>query len=135
MLYTVIIEVGDDDTAWGVEVPDIPGCYSAGDTLDEAIANAKAAIEGHLEVLADGGEQMPLPAPARAHITDIDFHTHLIAVIDVDITPFLGKSQKINVTLPDLLLRKIDDYVDKKPKEYKNRSYFLQKAALIALDG
>ena len=39
MLYAIAIEKGDEDTAYGVIVPDIPGCFSAGDTLEEAFEN------------------------------------------------------------------------------------------------
>ncbi len=39
----------------GVEVPDIPGCFSAGDDLDDAVATAREAIEGHFEILAEDG--------------------------------------------------------------------------------
>ena len=44
MRYPIAIETGDDSHAFGVVVPDLPGCFSAGDTLDEAIDNAKEAI-------------------------------------------------------------------------------------------
>lgn len=46
MLYPIAIEPGDETHAFGVIVPDIPGCFSAGDTLEEAYANAKEAIKG-----------------------------------------------------------------------------------------
>ena len=39
----------DDGTSYGVTVPDVPGCHSFGDTIDEAIQNAKEAITSHLE--------------------------------------------------------------------------------------
>lgn len=51
MLYPIAISTGDEDYAWG-EVPDIPGCYAAGDDLDDAMAMACEAIEGHFEILA-----------------------------------------------------------------------------------
>ncbi|MFP3374822.1 MULTISPECIES: type II toxin-antitoxin system HicB family antitoxin, partial [Gammaproteobacteria] len=44
MFYPIAIEAGDHEHAYGVIVPDLPGCFSAGDTLDEAIKNAKEAI-------------------------------------------------------------------------------------------
>ena len=39
MRYPIVIERGDDTHAYGVVVPDLPGCFSAGDTLDEAYVN------------------------------------------------------------------------------------------------
>ena len=43
--YPVAIETGTSTEAYGVVVPDLSGCFSAGDTLDEAMENAKEAIE------------------------------------------------------------------------------------------
>ncbi len=50
MKYPIAIESGDADHAFGVVVPDLPGCFSAGDTLDAAIDNAREAIELWLEM-------------------------------------------------------------------------------------
>jgi predicted RNase H-like HicB family nuclease len=46
------IEPGTDRTAWGVAVPDLPGCFSAGDTLDEALDNAHKAAEASIDASA-----------------------------------------------------------------------------------
>ena len=43
MRYPILIEPGSANTAFGVAVPDLPGCFSAGDTLDEAIDAAREA--------------------------------------------------------------------------------------------
>ena len=45
----------DDSVRYGVTVPDLPGCFSAGDTLDDAIDSAREAIDVHCEALADAG--------------------------------------------------------------------------------
>ncbi len=49
MKFPIVIEVRDKNTAYGVIVPDLPGCFSAGDTLDEAIDNTKEAISLWIE--------------------------------------------------------------------------------------
>ena len=41
MRYPIVIETGDAKHAFGVVVPDLPGCFSAGDTLDDALTNAR----------------------------------------------------------------------------------------------
>ena len=51
MRYPIAIELGDETHAYGVVVPDLPGCFSAGDTLDEAISNAKEAMELWVETV------------------------------------------------------------------------------------
>jgi len=55
MKYPIAIEPGDADHAFGVAVPDLPGCFSAGDTLDEAMDNAREAIDLWLETVIDDG--------------------------------------------------------------------------------
>jgi len=132
MLYAIVIEPGDKDCAYGVVVPDIPGCFSAGDTFEDAVINAREAIEGHLEVLCEGELDIPQAIDAQVHIKNPQYAGWIWALIDVDITPFLGKSQKVNVSLPDVLLKRIDDTVARQPA-YKSRSGFLAQAALHEL--
>jgi predicted RNase H-like HicB family nuclease len=55
MRYPIAIEPGDDTHAWGGVAPDLPGCFSAGDTLDEAIVNASEAITLWIEAVLDDG--------------------------------------------------------------------------------
>ena len=62
MRYPVAIETGNDDTAFGVIVPDLPGCFSAGDTLDEAVAAAEEAVAAWVDTALDAG--MAIPAPS-----------------------------------------------------------------------
>jgi predicted RNase H-like HicB family nuclease len=62
MRYPIAIETGDDTTAYGVIVPDLPGCFSAGDTLDEAVGNAEEAILLYLEDAINGGTLPPKPS-------------------------------------------------------------------------
>ena len=133
MLFAIAIEPGDDNHAFGVVVPDIDGCFSAGDTLEEAIFNAKEAINAHLELLFDDGLDIPQATDINTHVNNSEYSGFIWHLIDIDITPFLGKSQKVNVTLPDLLIRKIDDIVARVP-EYKSRSGFLAKAAINELN-
>ncbi|EHK7543362.1 MULTISPECIES: type II toxin-antitoxin system HicB family antitoxin [Vibrio] len=128
MLYPIAIEVGNDNHAYGVVVPDIKGCFSAGDTLDEAIINAKEAIETNLELLSENGDLPPNASDLLKLQSNKEYENLVWAVIDIDIEPYMGKSSKINVTLPDLLKKKIDDQV-KANSEYKDRSHFLQVAA------
>lgn len=60
MAYLVILEAADDGS-FSVWVPDLPGCASAGDTQDEALAMIREAIEGHIAVLREHGDPAPPP--------------------------------------------------------------------------
>ncbi|HCU1936373.1 TPA: type II toxin-antitoxin system HicB family antitoxin [Acinetobacter baumannii] len=128
MLYPIAIERGTDTEAFGVSVPDIPGCFSAGDTLYEAIENVKEAISGHLEILAEDEEEIPLASDVSKFIDQEDYRGMIWAVTEVDVSRYLGKPEKINVTLPSRLIRKIDDNVGK-DKRFKTRSAFLAAGA------
>ena len=59
MKFTIAIEAGTTATAFGVAVPDLPGCFSAGDTVEEAFDNVREAIEAFCEVLAADGKDLP----------------------------------------------------------------------------
>ena len=48
----------DEDSAWGVHFPDLPGCFSAADALDDMQVNASEAVMLYLE-----GEKAPKPSP------------------------------------------------------------------------
>ena len=60
--YSVIVQSPENDNeAWGVIVPDIPGCFSAGDTLEEALENTRGAIAMQIEDILERGGEVPLP--------------------------------------------------------------------------
>ena len=57
--FVVIYESGKNN--WSAYVPALPGCVSAGDTLEETKANIREAIELHIEVMRESGDQIPEP--------------------------------------------------------------------------
>ena len=128
MEYPVVIH-HEDDSAFGVTVPDIPGCFSAGDTMTEALHNTKEAINGHLEILAEDGEAIPQATSVDAYLDVEEYSDGVWALIDVDITPYLGSTVRVNITLPKMVLNKIDDYVSHH-SEYASRSAFLAQVSL-----
>jgi len=122
MFYTVAIHK-DKGSDYSVTVPDVPGCFSAGVTIEKALRESVKAIQGHLGILAEDGEDIPLPVHMSEHQSDPDYQDAIWCVVDVDITPYLGKAEKINVTLPALLNAKIAK------AGISNRSAFLAEAA------
>ncbi|MNG72820.1 hypothetical protein D3C81_1263060 [compost metagenome] len=118
MFYPIAIEAEDDTTAYGVTVPDLPGCFSAGDTLDEAILSAKEAITGHIELLVEMGADIPAVSHLQELTKDPEYAGYTWALVDIDVTRLLGGSEKINVTLPKSLIDRIDRCVATHP-EYK----------------
>jgi predicted RNase H-like HicB family nuclease len=51
----------DRGTSYGVSFPDVPGCIAAGDTFEEAIANAADALAAHFALMKADGETIPQP--------------------------------------------------------------------------
>ena len=130
MRYPVAIHK-DQDSCYGVTVPDIPGCFSAGETLDEAIKNVQAALSSHLEILAEEGELAPKSSVVDEHIKNKEYAGATWAYADIDVSAYLGKTEKATVTLPKLLITKIDALVA--AGGAKNRSSFLADSALKSL--
>jgi predicted RNase H-like HicB family nuclease len=84
--YVAIIEDAGPDHAIGVWFPDLPGCTSAGDDVDEALRNAPEALELYAESFAADGKPMPRPRTltelrADPEIAD-DIKTQMVALIE-----------------------------------------------------
>lgn len=92
MLYPIAISKGDDDHAWCVEVPDLPGCFSASEDLDNVMAMAREAIEGHLEILVEDGAPIPAANDVTLHAANPKYAgcTWTLVDIDVPINEFTG---------------------------------------------
>ena len=130
MRYPIVIESGDDRRAYGVVVPDLPGCFSAGDTLDEALSNAREAILLHLEGLLDDNQSIPEPSSIERLRRKREYRNWTWAVVDVDMSQLGGKAARINITLPRRILRAVDDCAHRRGE---TRSGFLARAAVHAM--
>jgi len=131
MRYPIAIEIGDDDTAYGVIVPDLPGCFSAGDTLDDAVANAEEAILLFLEDAIDEGRVPPKASTLSDLRARPDFNGWTWALANVDLSKLNTKSVRVNITVPDRLLSAIDAYAE---RHGETRSGFLTRAAMEAME-
>ncbi len=58
MEYTVIIHIAEEGGYWA-EVPALPGCFSQGETVEETLKNTREAVDLHIEVLREDGEEVP----------------------------------------------------------------------------
>ena len=130
MKFIIAIEPGTETTAFGVVAPDLPGCFSAGDTLDEAVDNARVAIDLWCETVIEDGGDVPFAKTLADHQTDPDFANWIWAVIEVPVERYFGPAEKLNITLPRLLLAKIDEYAR---AHGETRSGFLADAARMAM--
>ncbi len=81
MRYPVVIHK-DEDSAYGVTVPDLPGCFSAGETLEEALSSSQEAILSHIEALLMDGEAVPKQRPLKVHQENEDYADSVWALVD-----------------------------------------------------
>lgn len=138
MFFSVGVESPKDaDTAFGIIVPAFErfdyGCVSAADEQSEIPVMAREAILSIVE------EMMMSGAHSVEDITDAGFmvyaanpdyaHCDCWCMIDVDLSGFEGKQQRLNITLPDVLVKRIDGFIQDKRAIYKDRSHFLAQAA------
>jgi len=90
MLYPIAISTGDDKHAWGVEVPDVPGFFSAGRDLDEAITMAREAIEGHFEILVENGLPIPPANEVTLHLANPKYVGCTWEAENINVSKYLG---------------------------------------------
>lgn len=136
MIFTIGVETPDNENqAYGMIVPALCqldyGCFSAADEVEDLLPMVTEAITMMLESMAeDGFDLTTLKDKGVTHYKNdpeyADFDTWLL--IDVDITEYLGSKQRINITMPQHLLGRIDRRVASMP-HYKDRSHFLALAA------
>lgn len=126
MRYPVVIHK-DRDSDYGVTVPDLPGCFSAGDTLDDALAQAAEGIECHLEGLLLDNEPIPTPRSIESHRTNPDYADGIWALVNVDLANISGKARRVNITFPERLLTIVDQYALSRGE---TRSGLLAEAAM-----
>jgi predicted RNase H-like HicB family nuclease len=113
----------DADSDYGVSFPDFPGVVTAGKTLDEARAMAEEALALHIEGLV--GEAIPEPSSLETVMADRKAHD-ASAILVVAAKTDVSKAVRINVTLPQDVLEKIDRYAE---AHGFSRSGFLAQAA------
>ena len=101
MRYPIAIEPGNDTTAWGVVVPDLPGCFSAGDTLEEAMIQAEDAITGWIEAAIDDGKDVPAPSHIEALCAaHPEFADWPWALVKVGLAMLDNTLERVNISLP-----------------------------------
>ncbi len=126
MRYPVVIHK-DKTSDYGVTVPDLPGCFSAGETLEDALTLVVEAIECHLEGLLLEGDVIPEAQSVEVHQQNKDFAGGTWALVNVDLSKLASKAKRINITLPERVLALVDEQAK---REGDSRSGLLARAVL-----
>lgn len=118
----------DAKSDYGVSFPDFPGCVTAGRTLDDARRLAAEALAFHVEGMLEDGDEIPEPSSLDAVTTS---RKGVVAFL-VDLPAELDRVARVNITLPQPLLRRIDAAAD---RIGETRSAYLATAARERLAG
>jgi predicted RNase H-like HicB family nuclease len=119
--------------AFGVVVPDLPGCTSAGDTIEAALTNAVEAVRLWVEDAEADGESIPEPRPVEALRNDPSVAEDIVGGTVLAFVPLLresGRATRVNLSLDAGMLDAIDAEAKRRGL---TRSAFLASAARDAI--
>ena len=126
--YIAIIHK-DPKSDFGVSFPDLPGCISAGRTIDEAKELAQEALSLHIQGMLEDGEEVPAPSRLEDVMADPE-NSDAVAFLVVSAPESKPKAVRVNVTIPEDMLEKIDAAAKKRNM---SRSSYLVQAAKTAM--
>ena len=123
--------------AYGVVVPDLPGCAAMGKTVEQALRNAVAAVRDWVEDAVTDGDAVPRPRTADRVRSDPDVAAALAEGAAIMIVPLIretGRPAKANLSIDEGLLTSIDEAAAARGM---TRSAFIASAARekIATEG
>ena len=119
----------DPKSDFGVSFPDFPGCVTAGSSIDEAKDMAHDALSLHIKGMLKDGEKIPAPSNLEDIMADPDY-SDAVAILVVTVSDAKPRTVRVNITLPEDMLRKIDAVAKKRGM---SRSSFLVHAAQNAI--
>ena len=119
----------DATSDFGISFPDFPGCVTAGSSIDEAKDMAHDALSLHIKGLLEDGESIPAPSKLEDIMADPDY-SDAVAILVVTAEGKKARSVRVNITVPEDMLRKIDAVAKKRGM---SRSSFLVNAAQHAI--
>ncbi len=99
----------EESSDYGVSFPDFPGCITAGSTLEEVKNMASEALEFHIEGMAGDGEIIPEPSVLDNIVNDPDYSDALTFIV-VPVKIPETKAVRINITIQENILKKIDEF-------------------------
>lgn len=131
MRYFVLID--GKAGAYGVTVPDLPGCTAMGRTLDEAMANAAEAMRDWIEVTEAHGEAVPKPSALEKLRADREVAAAIARGAGLAVVPLVretGRPAKANLSIDAGILAAIDAEAERRKL---TRSAFIELMAKRAL--
>lgn len=109
MRYPIAIEPGSDTTAWGVVVLDLPGCFSAGDSREDALIQAEEGVIAWIATALDAGQGIPEPSHIEAlRAARPESEGWLWALVKVDPAMLDDTLERVNISLPRRVLHRLE---------------------------
>lgn len=130
MKYPIVIDWGDDTHATGIMIPDL-NVATAGDSIEEAFDNAIEAAALELENFVHTKAAIPEPSSLHKIKGNSEYEGMSFSLMEINISPYLGKTEKVTVTLPSYIVTSIDKHVA--VHNLKSRSSFLTDAVIEKL--
>ncbi|MEK9629659.1 MAG: type II toxin-antitoxin system HicB family antitoxin [Nitrospinota bacterium] len=118
-------------SCYGVDFPDFPGCITAGDTAEEAQANAVAALDLHVAGMIEDGERLPKATGLDEILEEPDNLDGLVLAVQVPLIDKKSKRVRVDITIPKDLSNQVDKHVSR--TEGVNRSSFFTTAGAAYL--
>ncbi|MEO5372920.1 MAG: type II toxin-antitoxin system HicB family antitoxin [Alphaproteobacteria bacterium] len=128
LYFPAIVESGEEP-GYSVFFPDLPGCTSAGDTIELAAINAEDALRGHLALMLRDNDPIPTQRPLDQIEHDPDVTEVARIMVRADLP---GRSIRLNISMDDGLVEAVDREAAARGM---TRSGFLADAARRALAG
>jgi len=126
MLYPVYVH-HDEGSAWGGIFPDLPGCFTAADELQDLPRAAQEALEAHYGF---DDEAIPAPSTPDEWLNHPDYQDGVWMLVDLDVSRIRPRAVRLNISLPEPLVQDIDAYAR---QHGQSRSGFLAQAAQAAM--
>ena len=98
----------EEGTCYGVDFPDFPGCISAGDTVEDVLANAHEALRFHIDGMLEDGDDIPGLSDTEQAFASLDRGPDEFAMVAAVRIPAKGKAVRVTMTMDNNLLRKVD---------------------------
>lgn len=128
MIYPAYVHLGDEKHAHGITLPDFPGCFSAADNYADIPPNIQEALALYFE-----GEEFEIPEPSDIDELEAsgEYTEGVWMLVDIDVSKLASKPQRLNVSLPSHVVKRMDDYA---ARHHLTRSALIVKAteALLA---
>lgn len=116
----------DANSTYGATFPDLPGVNTTVDDLHDLNQAAQEAVE----TMYEGEAHIPAASAIEQWMRDPDYADGYWMVVDIDLWKVNTKPLRLNISLPESLLRDIDRYAKSR---HLTRSGFLAQAAMKAM--